>query len=225
VPARELPALSLEQEQRIAALRTRYQARFEADMCTATALHNYEYLDLLDRAWTAAGVARPSGGRLCDVGCASFGYASAMARFFAPDEMVGVDIEGYRLFKDGHTRIDYATGYLQAHGGRFVVADYADYAHPADLILAWFPFVTPAAILAWRLPLSLLRPERLFVRIYHNLSAGGRLVMVNHGVDEAAVAWRLCTAAKLRREFEFAEPGVFSAHRLEPAVLSCWSRL
>ena len=35
-------------------------------------------------------------------------------------------------------------------------------AKPADLITAWFPFLTPAAILAWRLPLSLLAPERLF---------------------------------------------------------------
>lgn len=52
---------------------------------------------------------------------------------------------------------------------RFIVADYATCELPADVVTAWFPVVTPTAILAWRLPLSLLAPERLFRRIYHNL--------------------------------------------------------
>jgi hypothetical protein len=52
-PARELPALSREQIERIAALRARYQVRFEATLNGSTSLNNYEYLDILDRAWTA----------------------------------------------------------------------------------------------------------------------------------------------------------------------------
>ncbi len=41
-------------------------------------------------------------------------------------------------------------------GARFLVADYVGCELPAEVITAWFPFVTPAALLAWRLPLSLL---------------------------------------------------------------------
>jgi hypothetical protein len=95
---------------------------------------------------------------------------------------------------------------------------------PADVITAWFPFVSPAAILAWRLPLSLLAPDQLLQRVYHNLRAGGLFVMVNHGTAEAYSAEQLCIATGLRRLFRFDEPGPLSSHRASPAVLSCWTR-
>jgi hypothetical protein len=78
--------------------------------------------------------------------------------------------------------------------------------------------------LAWRLPLSMLTPERLFARIYRNLRPKGLLVVVNHGVAEAAIAWKLCDAAGLAPLSSFAEPGAFSGHRVSPALLSCWTR-
>lgn len=223
-PCHELPRLTLEQRERIAALRNRYQAKFELGMSSATAMNNYEYLDLLDRAWNAAGLGRPQGGTLTDIGCASFWYAAALQFFFAPERVVGFEVEGYRLFKNGHSRIDYARGYLAAlPQARFVVADYRAVELPADVITAWFPFVTPAALLAWRLPLSLLAPDQLFRRVQANLRPDGIFVMVNHGAVEADRAEKLCTAAHLRQVFRFAEPGVFSAHRGSVAILSIWA--
>jgi len=224
-PARELPELTLEQTNRIAALRTRYQVQFELGMTAVTAANNYEYLDILDRAWDAAGLARPRGGRLSDIGCASFWYAAALNAFFRPERLVGVEVEGYRLFKDGHTRIDYARGYLAAFAdASFVVADYRDLELPAEIITAWFPFVTPAAILAWRLPLSLLAPEGFFGRVHFNLRPGGLFVMVNHGAHEALVAQKLCEATGLRRRFRSAERGLLSGHRQNSAIVSIWER-
>jgi SAM-dependent methyltransferase len=217
--------VTLEQAQRITALQTRYQVQFEQSMTAATALNNYEYLDILDRAWGASGSVRPQGGVLCDIGCASFWYAAAMAKFFAPHDLVGVEIEGHRLFRDGHTRIDYAAGYLsRVAGARFIVADYGRCELPADVILAWFPFVTPAAVLAWRLPLSVLAPDRLFARVHHNLRPDGIFVMVNHGEPEARLAETFCVAAGLIRRFGLAQPGILSARRESAAILSCWSR-
>ena len=214
-----------EQTRRIAALQERYGVRFELALSAATSANNYEYLDILDRAWARSGLARPGGGVVCDVGCASFWYASALHAFFRPRELVGVEVEGYRLFKDGRARIDYASGYVGAlPNARFVVADYANLELPADVVTAWFPFLTPGAILAWRLPLSMLKPEHLFARICGNLNPDGRLVMVNHGSDEAGRAATLCDAAGLRLMFRQAEVGTLSAHRRQPAVLSCWSR-
>ncbi len=224
-PARQLPALAFEQAQRIAALQGRYQVQFERRMNAATSANNYEYLDILDRAWAESGLTRPAGGVVCDVGCASFWYAATLQAFFRPQELVGVEVEGHRLFRDGHTRIDYAAGYVaDLPNARFIVADYGTCELPADVVTAWFPFVTPTAILAWRLPLSLLAPERLFRRIYHNLRPGGWFVMVNHGLREAALAEELCTAAGLRRLSQLAEPGLLSRPRAGPAVLSCWTR-
>jgi hypothetical protein len=200
--------------------------QYELRMNSCTATNNYEYLDILDRAWNKSGLARPAGGVVCDIGCASFWYASTLQIFFAPRQLVGVEVEGYRLFKNGYTRIDYASGYLaDVSNARFLVADYRRCELPADVITAWFPFVTPAALLAWRLPLSLLAPDQLLERVYHNLCVGGLFVMVNHGVAEAESAEKLCVAAGLARLLRFAEPGVFSSHRGSPAVLSCWTRL
>jgi hypothetical protein len=199
-------------------------------MTAATSLNNYEYLDILDRAWWAepapenrAGPAPD--GILYDVGCASFWYAAALQAFFRPARMCGVEVEGYRLFRDGHTRIDYARGYLAAFpSAEFIVADYAQQQAPADIISAWFPFLTPAAILAWRLPLSLLAPQRLFAQIRANLRPEGVFVMVNHGWEEAALAADLCVAAGLERLGRHGDVGALSRHRARPAVLSRWRR-
>ena len=222
-PARELCAVNPEQGERIAALRDRYQVQFELKMNAATSRRNYEYLDLLDRGFAGVELDRPLGGELCDIGCASFWYASTLQTFFRPQRMVGVDVEGHRLFRDGRSRIDYATGYL-AHlpNSRFVIADYAAYEEPADIITAWFPFLTPAALLAWRLPLSLLAPERLFRQIQHNLRPHGLFFMVNHGLAEAELAAHCCVAAGLSLTARWTDPGILSDHRMSPPVLSWW---
>ena len=205
-------------------MRDRYQVMFELQMNADTSVRNYEYLDLLDRGWAGAGMARPAAGALCDIGCASFWYAAALQAFFRPERLVGVEVEGHRLFRDGHTRIDYALGYLsRLPNARFVVGDYAGYAEPADLITAWFPFLTPAAILAWRLPLRLLAPERLFQQIQHNLGPNGLFFMVNHGLPEAELANGYCVAANLRLAARWTEPGVLSGYRQAPPVLSWWA--
>lgn len=223
-PARELPALPVEQSRRIAALRDRYQARFESALATQTSLNNYEYLDILDHAWPGTARVRPQG-TLCDVGCASFWYAAALAAFFQPRELVGVEVEGYRLYRDGRTRSDYAAGYVsQLPNARFIVADYLHYAEPADLITAWFPFLTPRAILAWRLPLSLLRPEQLIRRIRLNLKPEGCFVMVNHGAEEAQAATKLCIAAGLQLDWVQSTPSVLSRRRPLAPVVSAWHR-
>jgi SAM-dependent methyltransferase len=223
-PARVLCTEDLEQGRRIAALRDRYQVQFEQTLSAQTSANNYEYLDVLDRGWGESGVERRSGGVLCDIGCASFWYAPALQAFFQPDRMIGVEIEGHRLFRDGRTRVDYAAGYLAPlPNTEFRVADYTTLQQPADVITAWFPFLTAAAILAWRLPLSLLVPERIFRQIQHNLRPGGLFFMVNHGPAEWALAERLCVAAGLKLVARHAGTGPLSRHRLEPPVLSWWS--
>jgi hypothetical protein len=223
-PAGELCTVDREQAERIAALRDRYQVQFERRMSAATSANNYEYLDILDRGWGESGLRRPSGGVLCDIGCASFWYAATLQAFFHPDRMVGVEVEGHRLFRDGRTRIDYAAGYLlPLPAAHFVVADYRAYREPADVITAWFPFLTPAALLAWRLPLRLLAPERLLRQVQQNLRPRGVFFMVNHGPEESALAERLCAAAGLVFLARSAGPGVLSRHRLMSPALSWWT--
>ena len=223
-PARELPPQGGDVTLRIGELRTHYGVQFERQLSAETSINNYEYLDILDSAWRQSGLPAPRGGTVCDVGCANFWYAAALHAFFRPQRLIGIDIEGHRLYRDGHTRVDYAAGYAAAlPNTEFRVADFGSCRLPADVITAWFPFVTPAAILAWRLPLSLLDPQRLFRRIRENLNPGGIYVMVNHGLDEAALADDLCVAAGFRPLSRWMEPGPFSRRRRMPPVFSVWA--
>jgi hypothetical protein len=222
-PAGELCTVNREQAERIAAMRERYQVLFERRMNAATSLNNYEYLDILDRGWSESGLPRPCGGALCDIGCASFWYAATLQAFFRPDRLIGVEVEGHRLFRDGRTRIDYAAGYLRGlPDTHFVVTDYCAYREPADVITAWFPFLTPTALLAWRLPLRLLAPGKLFGQIRANLRPEGVFFMVNHGPQEARLAERLCDAAGLVLAARAVRPGVLSKQRSMPPALSWW---
>jgi len=222
-PAGELPNLSPEEIERVSALRSRYQIAFERTLGRRSSKINYEYLDILDRAWEHSGHRPPRGGLVCDVGCASFWYAAALQAFFRPQRLIGVEIEGHRLFWDGHARIDYAAGYVaDVPNAEFVVADYATFRLPAETITAWFPFVTSAAILAWRLPLSLLQPESLFTSVKHNLKADGLFVMINHGTREAQRAADCCVAAGLKSLDCWQYSGALGSYRSAPPVLSWW---
>ncbi len=63
--------------------------------------------------------------------------------------LTGVDLEGFRLYPTGYSRYDFATGYAaDLPHTAFVVADYCEVNAPVDVITAWFPFVTPAPVLA-----------------------------------------------------------------------------
>ena len=222
-PAGRLTQVGPQQQGRIAELAARYDISFEYSLSAETALRNYEYLDLLDRAFAAGSEVVPRPKILCDAGCASFWYAAALSAFFQPGRLIGVDVEGYRRLQGGHTRIDYARGYLASLGhGEFVVVDYRRLVQPAEVITSFFPFISPLAVLAWRLPLSLLDPPSFFAQVHRNLRLGGVFFMVNHGPAEAARAHQYCDAAGLACILRLDHAGVLSGHRSAAALPSLW---
>jgi hypothetical protein len=223
-PALTLSALPPPVERRVGELRERYGVRFEASLGAKSALMSYEYLGILDQAFAKGG--RPAAVReLHDVGCASFWYASVLDAFFRPAHLMGIEIEGHRLLRDVRARIDYARGYTaELPNAEFRVGDYRECDRPADLISAWFPFVTDGAILAWRLPLSLLKPAELYAKIGHNLTPGGTFFQVNHGEEEAARAHEYCNAAGLKLKHRQVIEDAISAYRLAPPVASLWQK-
>jgi SAM-dependent methyltransferase len=211
------------QQAYVSLLQRKYQVCFEAHYTQATSLNNYEYLGLLHDVFEAAGRPIPKRGRVCDVGSANFWYAAALQAFFCPVQLTGVELEGYRLYRDGHSRIDHARGYAgRWPNTEFVVADYAKYTLPADVITCWFPFLTASPVLAWRLPLSILDPVTLWAQIRRNLAPSGLLVMVNHGADEAARAAQLCRGNRLELVGRYrAEP--LLRVRPQAPILTLWS--
>ncbi|MCS6295766.1 MAG: hypothetical protein H8K09_06000 [Nitrospira sp.] len=218
-----LSGLASWQITRIDELREHYQVCFESHYGQHTALANYAYLDLLDRASTIAKQPIPQGIAVTDVGCANFWYARALQAFFRPATLTGVDVEGFRLYPTGYSRYDAARGYIvQLPHTSFVVANYCEMESRADVITAWYPFVTPSPVLAWRLPLRVFSPERLFERIARNLTAHGLFFMVNQGIEEAAIAATYCRRAGLRFIDQWVHSQPLRA-RPHPPVASWWT--
>lgn len=222
-PAIRLAAPTGRQQERILFLKRRYAVRFERYGAQETALKSYDYLDILDQAWTAWGQSRPVGVAVHDVGSSNFWYARVLQSFFRPSALTGVEVEGYRIYANGYSRWDYAQGYVQGlPQTSFVVSNYAQYDQKADVVMAWYSFVTPAPVWAWRLPLALLAPRTLFAQIASNLTATGLFVMVNQGPEEAAVAANLCREAGLDRRWSYEVPARLRPRRPQP-VVSWWS--
>ena len=222
-PAEELHYLSGIQRERMASLRRHFRVRFEQRVEQATALKQYDYLDILDQAWSAWKLPHPTGGVIQDIGSSNFWYAAVLHTFFHPREMVGIEVEGHRMYINGYSRLDYAKGYIEdLPNTTFFVGDYAYYHRPADIVTAWYPFVTPGSVLAWRLPLSILVPEALFSRVAHNLLPHGLFIMVNQGREEAAIAAAWCEKVGLA-QYGSCELKATLRSRL-PAVASCWIR-
>jgi len=223
-PLGTLPDISPFQQKRIEELVRAYGLQFELGYPPETAFMNYGYLDLLDRARTALNWTIPSGQVVCDVGSANFSYAGALHTFFQPTQMKGIEVDGHRVYCNGRSRIDYAQGHIQdLPNTDYVVADYRHYHQSANIITAWYPFVTPQPLLAWRLPLSLFDPATLFVRMANNLVVGGTFVMINHSPTETTVARTIAESVGLvcRGQYVHNTP---LRPRTQPAVLTLWQQ-
>ncbi len=185
-------------------------------------MRNYDYLDIIEQAWSAWRQPRPVGGIVHDVGSSNFWYARALHAFFRPLELIGIEIEGHRTYRNGYSRIDYARGYVEdLPNTRFLTMDYRLIDQLADVVTAWYPFVTPDPVLAWRLPLSFLAPEALFRRVAHNLKPDGILVMINQGIEEMKTAAVVCSRTGL--EFQtLCEVRSTLRSRRTPPVVSWW---
>jgi hypothetical protein len=210
------------QQARIARLGRRFSVSFERHCERETAIRNYDYLDILEQAWSAWGQPLPVGGSVHDIGSSNFWYVRALHAFFRPMELIGIEVEGHRIYRNGYSRVDYARGYVEGlPRTRFMAVDYRLVDQPADVVTAWYPFVTPAPVLAWRLPLSLLAPESLFRRVARNLTPDGMFVMVNQGIEEMTTAATVCCRAGL--EFlTLCEVRSTLRARRTPPVVSWW---
>lgn len=218
------PHLTPSQQNRIEELSKSYGIRFELRYPPETSLFNYGYLDILDRAQKALNWNIPQQQHVCDVGSANFAYAAALQAFFHPSQLVGTEVDGHRLYCNGRSRIDYAQGHIQdLPHTQYVVTDYRQYHHPADIITVWYPFVTPKPLLAWRLPLSLFNPAALFAKIANNLVIGGTFVMINHSPTEGSVAHSIAESVGLVCQGQYVHHTPLRP-RTQPAVLTLWQQ-
>lgn len=183
--------------ERLAALVERYAPALQGRHNAGNVIENLDVLHLLDRLFELAPWTPPARLRALDVGAKNFYYVAALHAAWssrAPvDSLVGVEVDAYRVYRDGYSRHDYADTYRAGLAGTtFVAADIRDYHEPADVITLLFPFVMPLPLVRWGLPIGLLAPEAVLAHVWQLLAPGGLLLIVNQDEMEAAKQIALC---------------------------------
>jgi hypothetical protein len=166
-------------------LRTRYKLD---QLRSGSTAHNYRenlyILDVLDRH--ASDITRIRQGLAAvDVGSQDFRYAFGLARFLGPNsQLTGIELEGNRIYKDLHSRKDYAEAYVAQIDNAAVNYEVKDFlTHDdknLDIAFFFFPFVLEYALLRWGLPRRFFDPTRIFHHAHKMLRPGGTVVVMNH---------------------------------------------
>jgi len=178
-----------------------------------------------------------------DVGAGAFQYATGLHRWLQrlarsqpagitplPEvRLRGIELDGYRLYRDGHSRADHAVSHaaLAGAGVQYEVADFRRLAvPPQDVVTLLYPFLSTYPVLQWGAPLSQLRPGGLLERAVAALRPGGWLVVANQTEAEWERLAKLLadTPVALQRRLEFATPLVPYAERTAGRVGSLWRR-
>jgi hypothetical protein len=155
-------------------------------------LETLTYLEHLDRLvgsmpWPEA----DSDGRFAwlDVGAKNWLYVEALTRFARQRcdtfELVGIELDAYRVYEDLHSRYDYARHFIQAiPEARYEVADVCTHWRRYQVITHFLPFVLSDPLLAWGLPLQEFKPVEILRHLLEILEPDGYLLIVNQGEAE-----------------------------------------
>ncbi|MDT7043960.1 hypothetical protein [Candidatus Nitronereus thalassa] len=193
-------------------------------MRQSLALTNYLYLDLLDRAFQNFPWKVSPGAHIVDVGSQNFYYASVLHAFFQPKALVGIELEGYRIYQDGHSRFDYAMAYIQdMPNTQYRVMDFCDFDGEVDGITCFYPFFEPNALVRWRLPLKVYRPELLAQTMARVLKVNGFVFMVNRGERGGVKACQFMVASGLNLVAQCTFPDPITDWNGPPCV-SLWRK-
>jgi hypothetical protein len=151
------------------------------------------YVQMLERAFSEAGVTLPDPLTVLDAGCSDWFYAPALHgllrrwRASAPRALTfeGIELDAYRLYDDMHSRHDWASAYIEGlEGVTYRAMDVRRYDRPVELALMLYPFLFPSDHRRWGLPRRLLRPGDVLAHVAGCVRDGGWLVIANQGEAE-----------------------------------------
>lgn len=210
-PVTRLTGLTSDQETLIKSLSRRYGISFEMRFNRENTLENYHILDLLHQSQMRFQWKMVQSPTLIDVGSKNFYYAPVLQTFFKPRSLIGVEIDGYKVYRDLHSRFDYAQTYIKnLPNAEYQVLDFCDFSGSADFITGFYPFVFIEPLLAWNLPKQSFKPDKIFTKVYETLNDAGYFLMVNHGRAEYEAARELVLLTGLSERGYFSlDDGVF----------------
>jgi hypothetical protein len=202
-PAGTLRHLSDGQRAIIGHLNKKYPARFEAFLNKQNALRNYHLLHLLDQVSERFHWRPKEGARLLDVGSKNFYYAPALHAFFMPRQFVGIELDGFHMYRGFYTNLSYANYYeKQISNTAYRVMNFKDYHAAVDGMIWLFPFVLKEDVVTWYLPLHAFEPMALFQHARNILAPEGFIFMMNTDVEEFSLS------ADFLRRIGFSQQGL-----------------
>lgn len=151
-------------------------------------------------------------------GCQDFSRLPAIARFFRPGSVTGIELDPFPILNNLHSRADKAHYFrtLVSEPTHFVGADFFTWSGTGDLLLAFYPFVSPHPALAWGLPAEFGDPEEWVLAIERSLAPGGMALVVHQGSWEEECFDAARANSQLRLERRAVAQCPFSPHRYPP---------
>lgn len=206
-------------EAREADLRERYRLEPLA-RASARGLYrkNLYLIDILEQAAEGLPLPSPETASLAalDIGSQDWHYVFALERWlrFSNREegrsvrLTGVEVDGYGIYPDFHSRRDYAQAYAAQTGNPGVAYRVGDFLELEDrgfdIVCVFYPFVLRHHLLLWGLPLRFFRPDGLFPKASALIRPGGWLLVFTHTLKEHE---RLLEWGRADGGFELAREG------------------
>ena len=206
-------------EARSRELSERYRLEPLARLSTVALYRKNLYLiDCLERA--AEGLPDfPEGAgavRAVDVGCQDWHYVFGLERWLrhwkSPGDrrvaLKGIELDGYGIYADFHSRRDYASAYAEQTENPGIVYETGDFLKSreagCDLVTIFYPFVTRYALLLWGLPLRFFTPAGILAKSAAVMRPGGWLLVFNHTEEEHRL---FLTLGRASESFELLREG------------------
>jgi hypothetical protein len=206
-------------------LRERYRLAPLANASTrALYRKNLYLLDILEQACEGLPIpageddapGKPGSLKALDVGSQDWHYVFALERWLRHANggearrvrLKGVEVDGYGIYADFRSRLDYARAYAAQTGNPDVAFEVGDFLKIQgggySLITLFYPFVTRHHLLLWGLPLRLFQPAGLLAKAAAMLRSGGWMLVFTHTRKEHELFLAL---GKSAGDFELAREG------------------
>jgi SAM-dependent methyltransferase len=198
-------------ERRQAELLARYDlADLRACSCRADYRDNLYVLDAMEMLFESEPDLPQTSLRAIDVGSKNWNYVFALERFWRhwrsaegrAVQLIGIEIDGYGIYRDLHSRCDHAQAYARQTGNPAVdyrVEDFMDFEVGAvDVLTIFYPFLTRYALLQWGLPPSLFQPGPMVEKALRVVRPGGHLVIFNQTREEREILASLLDTTRAR---------------------------
>ncbi|MBM3275379.1 MAG: hypothetical protein FJZ00_09510 [Candidatus Sericytochromatia bacterium] len=152
-------------------------------------------LEMVESALAEAGVTLPDPLSALDVGAKNWHYVRALWALLTcyggtrrTLALTGIEIDPFVVYRDGHSRADWARLYARpCPGAEFLEGDALDHRGSYDLVLLLFPIMLAGEHLDWGLPLDRYRPRDLLAHAWGLTAPGGTLFVATYDYEKDAL--------------------------------------